>query len=78
MTFFFFKDLISLFERRQSTRGGEATEGDGEGEADGRLSREPYLGFKPRDPDLSPRQLLNHLSHPSAHEGDFLKIFSWK
>ena len=42
--------------------------GRAEGEADSLLGREPHLELGPRtlDHDLSPRQILNQLSHPGT------------
>ena len=56
----FFKDFIYLRERGHETGGGT----EGEGEAGSPLSREPNV--ESWDHDLSWRQMLNQLNHPSA------------
>ena len=63
---FFWGFIIFLFEKervRESTSWGE-----GEGEVDSPLSKEPNAGLDPghQDHDLSWRQMLNQLSHPGA------------
>ena len=57
--------IIHLKERQRAQAGGEA---EGEGEADSPLSWESYAGLHPSSGDYDPsrRQMLNHLSHPSA------------
>ena len=72
----FFKDFIYLFERERAG-GGEGAEK--EGEADTPL-RSPMWGFipGPQDHDLSRRQLLNQLSHPSAKSNFLIDIYTQK
>lgn len=52
--FFHFKDSISLFERKKVWAEGEASEGEGERQADFLLTGEPDTELHPRAPGSWP------------------------
>ena len=71
MVFFFFKILFIYLRERQRDRDKERANEQGgeiEGEADSPLSWELDVGLilGLEDHNLSPRQVLHHLSHPGA------------